>query len=469
MARLDEHTSLIVVKEGSKLHIKIYYSRDGIKRYKTKVYVKDKAQFTKDKGFKKNNALNPSSFQDDKKKLDELQLKIETIIEDFEREHLVKPTAAQLDSLLTNFKGKSQKSYTYISDYLSEYTSGFDEKPRNSKSVVRALDSALTQFWAYKNRQYYFNEIDEKFIGDFIDFLLFYKPKRLSDNIIVAKPKHRLSEPVSFDAHFGMNNNTLLKRLDALRSFIKWVINEKKLSTDYNNIKDALRKSIRDYNLTEYSNVEFAFREMSEVRLLASNNFEDSIKDDYYPELIDSVEKLKGVSRDVLIRAKDYFLVSVLTGNRVSDLRAIKKHHIGLGKQTAKKTKGQFLLNSNESVVKLLQKHNFDMNMSDSKYNKCIKVFLKQFYRDFLKQEDKLVYITERRGKYEQVKQVVYFNLASSHSGRRSFATIAYHSGTKTKRSIMQFTGHTSEKEFDKYIQLAPEEDIKDFADLMSI
>ncbi|PVY43138.1 phage integrase SAM-like domain-containing protein [Pontibacter virosus] len=468
MARLDEHTSLIVVKEGNKLHIKIYYSRGGIKRYKTNVYVKDKAQFIKDKGFKKNNALNPSSFQDDKKKLDELQLKIETIIEEFEREHLVKPTATQLDALISNYKENSQKSFTYISDYLQEYINIIDGKERNSKSLPKAVESALSQFWDFKNRKYFFNEIDEKFISEFIDFLLFYKPKRVKASSSLPKPVHHLNSPTTFDSQFGMNNNTLLKRLDAFCTFVKWAMRVHKIEVDYAKIKDAIKDNISTKRITKYSNIEFAFRTVDEVRLLASQDFENSITDDYYPEYINGVEKMKGVSSNVLIRAKDYFIISILTGNRISDLRAIKAHHVALGKQTAKKTQGQFWLNSNESVHKLLRKHNFDMKMSETKYNKCIKVFLKQFYRNFLKQEDKLVYIFERRGNYEQVEQVPYFSLAESHSGRRSFATIAYHAG-KSKRSIMQFTGHTSEKEFDKYIQLEPEKDMKDFADLMSV
>lgn len=469
MARLNQNTSLIVVKEGDKLHIKIYYSHHGVKRYKTKVYVKSKAQFEKDRTFRKNNALHPESFQSDKERLDQLQMKFETIIEDFEGEHMVKPTAAQLDALVQNYKEDSQKSYTYICDYLREYTQSYDDKERNSKSVIRALDSALTQFWAYKNRRYYFNEIDEKFIKELMDYLLYFKPKRKTEAVVGTKPKHHLSDPATFDPEFGMNNNTLLKRLDAFRAFIIWAVNSKGVNIDYSKVKDALKTAKKDTCVSEYSNVEFAFRSMEDVRQLASLAFEESIEDDFYTEFSHGEEKKKGVSREVLIRARDFFIISILTGNRISDLRAIKTHHVDSGKQVAKKTKGQFLLNSNESVVKLLRKHSFDMNMNESKYNKCIKVFLKQFYRNFSKQEDKLVYIYERRGKYEQVEQVPYFSLAESHSGRRSFATIAYHSGTKTKGSIMQFTGHTSEKEFDKYIQLEPEEDKKDFADLMSL
>ena len=476
MARLGEHTKLIAVNEGKKVHIKIYYSREGIKRYKTNVFIKDRNQFLKDKGFKKNNAISPTTFQDDKNKIDALQLKIETLIETFIAEHLQKPTANQLDHLIDSFKENSQNSYTYVGDYLNDYTHSFDGKDRNSKSVIRAFDSAMAQFVSYKNRKYYFNEIDKKFIEDFIKFMLFYKPKRQTEAILSKEPKHILPAPkenaydkASFDEEFGMNNNTLLKRLDAFRAFLLWAVNEKKVNIDYAKIRKTINDVIKNNNINEYSNTEFAFRDIEIVRKLGSPEFEESIKDDIYPEKQNDLIINRGVSKDILIRTKDYFIISIFTGNRVSDLRAIKKHHINLGKQTAKKTNGEFFLNSNDSVRALLEKHNYNMNMSDAKYNKCIKVVLKQFYQNFLKQEVKLVVQREKRGKYEEVKEVPYYMLAASHSGRRSFATIAYHSGRMSKKSIMQFTGHTSETEFDKYIQLDPENDIEVFADLMSL
>ncbi|AMM52420.1 hypothetical protein TH61_16200 [Rufibacter sp. DG15C] len=470
MARVGEHTSLIVVKEGDKNHIKVYYSRKGVSRFKTNVYVKDKSTFLKDNELRKSNAINPLSFQDDKKKIYDFQLKIEEIIEEFEKEHLQKPTKVQLDSLLLNYKDKKQRVYTFIGDYLSEYALTYQKKDeRNEKSLYLAFSSALFQFFTYKNRKYYFTEINRKFIEEFIDYLLFLKPKRESNSQAGETPLHELGKSVKFDARFGMNNNTLLKRIDTFRSFIIWAMREKHVSLDYPKIIESFKSVIKEKNIGEYSNIEFAFRRMVDVRKLGSEEFESMIKDASYQELNNGSIKERGVGRDILIRAKDFFLISILTGNRLSDLKAIKEHHVFLGKQTAKKTKNQFLLNSNASAIQLLEKHKYDIKMPDSKYNKCIKVVMKQFYHNLLKEKDKMVVQIERRGNHEQVEYVEYYTLASSHSGRRSFATIAYHESGKTKRAIMQFTGHTSEKEFDKYIQLEPEQDKEDFATLMTL
>ncbi|GAB3197706.1 hypothetical protein ABID22_000780 [Pontibacter aydingkolensis] len=57
--------------------------------------------------------------------------------------------------------------------------------------------------------------------------------------------------------------------------------------------------------------------------------------------------------------------------------------------------------------------------MNDGKYNKCIKVFLMQFYREYLKKVDR-VWVVEWRGKYAQYQEVDNYSLAGNHSDRRS-------------------------------------------------
>lgn len=467
MARLNQFTSLIAVKEKDKIHIKILYSKDGqVKRFKTNVYIKDAGLFKKDKIFKKNNAVNPSTYKDDQNKLDETQLKLESVIESFEREYNDKPTIAQLDALIKNYKDNSKKNYTYISDFWEEYLKNFHKRGRNGKSVINAFISGFNQFSEYTNKKYTFNDINEEFFEELVNYFLFKKPK--SNKQVIREPLHKLTEPVCFDPDFGMNNNTLMKRLDACMSFIKWAVTKKDIKVDYDKIKEMLKKVKSECQIDEYSNIEFAFKKRADIKLLGSPEFENIIKDDSYMESPDGQKRIRAISKEVLIRAKDYFLISILTANRVSDLRAIKKHHIVLGKQKAKKTKEEFLLNSNQTIIDLLEKYNYDIKMNDAKYNKCIKLFLKQFYKDFLKKEE-LVWVVERRGKYEQYKQVEFFTLAGSHSGRRSFASILYNEGRYPKRKIMQFTGHHSEQEFDKYIQLSPEEDIQEISDFMNI
>ncbi|MBK0401881.1 phage integrase SAM-like domain-containing protein [Adhaeribacter sp. BT258] len=465
MARLNEYTSLVAVKEREKNHIKILYTKDGkIKRFKTNIYVKDAGLFNEDKIYRKTNAIAPNDYQTDKTKLDNKQLRIESIIEGYVNKHHDKPTPEQVENLLTTYKEESKVNYSTIQGYLEDYHKLYEKKERNKKSVVNAVKSGYEQFCTYKNMDYSFDDIGEEFFKDLINYLLFNKPKNQKQS---GTPNHLLTAQVIFDDRFGMNNNTLLKRLDALMSFFKWAIN-KGVNLDYEKLKLILKNVKKELQISEFTNLEFAFKKREDVKLLSSSEFDGALQDDSYIEFSAGQEVSRSVSKEILIRSKDYFVISILTANRISDLKLIKRHHLEMGKQKAQKTNNEFLLNSNQTIKDLLEKHDYTLGMSDQKYNKCIKVFLKQFYQNFLQRLEK-VWVKEIRGKYEQYKEVEYHTLAASHSGRRSFASILYNEGRYPKRMIMSFTGHTSEQEFDKYIQLSPIDDIQEVSEFLNI
>ncbi|MFC5269449.1 hypothetical protein [Adhaeribacter terreus] len=118
-------------------------------------------------------------------------------------------------------------------------------------------------------------------------------------------------------------------------------------------------------------------KKREDVKLFSSPGFDAELHDDTYLEYSAGQEVERSVYKEVLIRAKNYFLISTLTANRISDLELIKPHHLEMGKQRAQKTKNEFLFNSNQTIKDLLEKHDYTLGMSDQKYNKCIKVFLK--------------------------------------------------------------------------------------------
>ena len=459
MARANQNTNLVAVKEKDKYHIKILYSKNSsIRRFTTNVYVKDGKVFKKDRVFRKNNSLFPNNFQADKNKLDEKQLKIETLIEDFVNEHHDKPTVLQLESLYNGFKENSQSSYTYINEYLEEYYSGFGDKTHNEKSVVRSLKNGFDLFCEEQNSKCLFKDLDKAFFKDFINFLLFKKPVTTG---IKGSPNHSLNKHGSiFDERFGMNNNTLLKRLEALSTFLKWVIEKKEVKLNYIQLKAELKEAVKELKVKGFEKDEFVFKTKEEVELLASLDFEKCIHEDYYEEIHQGKRVKRSVSRDLLIRAKDYFVVSVLTGTRVSDLIKIKPHNVALKTQKAGKTQTHFQLNSNTIVQQLLKKHKYSLGMNTSKYNKLLKVIMRQFQVEYLK-DIRHEYIVDWRGEYEQVKKVASHQLVSSHSGRRSFCTILYYQARLPKRTIMKFSGHKSESMFDKYVKIKAEDELE--------
>ena len=70
---------------------------------------------------------------------------------------------------------------------------------------------------------------------------------------------------------------------------------------------------------------------------------------------------------------------------------------------------------------------------------------------------DEAVTIRENRGGQITTKTCPKYLLIMNHTARRSFATNLYLKGAQTI-SIMQMTGHTTESNFLKYIEVTKEE-----------
>ena len=66
------------------------------------------------------------------------------------------------------------------------------------------------------------------------------------------------------------------------------------------------------------------------------------------------------------------------------------------------------------------------------------------------------ILVKSKAGKRVTIKEPKY-QLISTHTARRSFATNAYKAGLPTV-AIMKITGHTIERQFLKYIKVSKEE-----------
>ena len=72
----------------------------------------------------------------------------------------------------------------------------------------------------------------------------------------------------------------------------------------------------------------------------------------------------------------------------------------------------------------------------------------------------KHISITETKGGVEVTTKAHKWELVSSHTARRTFATNCYLDGIPT-RTIMRITGHKKEDDFFRYIRMTPEDDAK--------
>ncbi|GAB4036700.1 site-specific integrase [Spirosoma gilvum] len=159
-----------------------------------------------------------------------------------------------------------------------------------------------------------------------------------------------------------------------------------------------------------------------------------------------------------LERVRDLFLVGCYTGLRFSDFTAIRPEYIkdGLIRMEQFKTMGKVVIPCHPIVTALLEKYNgrLPQSISNQKMN------------DYLKELCQLAGLTSKEGKgitkggVRVVRSVEKWQLVSTHTARRSFATNMYLLGVPAI-TIMRITGHKTEKAFMRYIKLDEEQHAK--------
>lgn len=182
----------------------------------------------------------------------------------------------------------------------------------------------------------------------------------------------------------------------------------------------------------------------------------DELKKIHY---LDS-EKFPEVYRETYIIVKNKFLIGAFTGLRISDFNSLNEHNVKDGKFYVKtiKTK-QSIVIPIHYIVKEILDSGFDINtkIAEGTINRVIKDLC-----CLAEINEETVININVAGKN---KEMIYkkWELVSSHTARRSFATNAFKSGIPSI-SIMLITGHRTEKSFLKYIKISAEEN----ADLLS-
>ena len=159
-----------------------------------------------------------------------------------------------------------------------------------------------------------------------------------------------------------------------------------------------------------------------------------------------------------LERTRDLFLIGCWTGLRFSDFTRIKRENIKDNMLTIQQQKtNEFVTIPLHPVfISIWEKYNgvLPANISNRQFN------------DNLKDVCKEAGINERvmksitKGGKKQTTVYEKWQLVSSHTARRTFATNLYKSGFPSI-SIMQITGHKTESSFLKYIKVTKEEHAK--------
>ncbi|OHX66718.1 hypothetical protein NH26_10295 [Flammeovirga pacifica] len=163
-----------------------------------------------------------------------------------------------------------------------------------------------------------------------------------------------------------------------------------------------------------------------------------------------------------LSKAKDLFLISCLTALRFSDYSKINKTHIhnanGINYLNIRQTKtSEFIsIPLNEESHSLIQKliTNEVASISNQKMNKYIKEVCKRANID--------TPVTKEifKGNFQTSIQVPKYELITSHTGRRTFATNLLLQGVPAE-TVMKFTGHKDYSSFAKYVNIPKDIEMK--------
>jgi len=159
-----------------------------------------------------------------------------------------------------------------------------------------------------------------------------------------------------------------------------------------------------------------------------------------------------------LDRVRDLFLIGCHTGLRFSDFSQLKKENLEKTKQgyvfnvKTYKTSERVVIPVKPVVKEIWDKYKGELPRAIS--NQKMNEYLKEL-GEFAGITNKVI-IKKTSGKEVREKILPKFQLISTHTARRSFATNAYLSGIPAI-SIMKFTGHRTESSFMKYIKVSQE------------
>mgnify|MGYP003576119946 FL=1 len=167
-----------------------------------------------------------------------------------------------------------------------------------------------------------------------------------------------------------------------------------------------------------------------------------------------------------LDNVRDLFLIGCYTGLRFSDWSSIKPDQInddGFIEITQAKTGDKISIPVKHTVEKIFDKYEgrLPKSISNQKLNEYLKE-LGQVKPEGMDEPvlNASVSKTLTKGGLKVITNYRKWELLSTHTARRTFATNEYLQGTPTL-TIMAITGHKTEKAFLRYIKLTPNEHAK--------
>ena len=160
-----------------------------------------------------------------------------------------------------------------------------------------------------------------------------------------------------------------------------------------------------------------------------------------------------------LAEIRDLFIIQCWSGLRISDLSRLERGNIanGLLSIRTKKTKESVVIPVVDELQTVLNKYPEQLPKipTDQHFNREIKKVCK------LAGIDEPTMAEVKTNGMTVIKQVPKYELVTSHTARRSFATNLYRRGIPSTQ-LMLLTGHRSESSFLRYIKVSREDNARD-------
>jgi integrase len=215
--------------------------------------------------------------------------------------------------------------------------------------------------------------------------------------------------------------NYFAKIVAVLKSFLNWAAE-----------RDYYTGTKHRKFLAPEKNIDIVFLTVEEFQKLSSKVFED----------------LK------LDRVRDIFCFGCLTGLRFSDLMQLRRDHLKNGyiEKIIQKVKEPAKIPILPQTQKIIDKYAHPVNVlpriSNQKFNDYIKDCCEEA------EIKEITTITNFIGtNIEEITKPKY-ELITAHTSRKTFITLSFYLGMEVK-VIKSITGHTQDKTFDKYLNIA--------------
>lgn len=314
------------------------------------------------------------------------------------------------------FKPVSRSSKTTLKDYLEDISFTLKDRPETflnskqktyAKGTIKGIRTSISYFLQFYNEwgKYDFEDIDRDWYDEFCNFC---DLKKLAYNY---KGKHI------------KNLKTLLNRAV-----------DKELTNNTKFRKFKVHKEDAD-------NVYLTMDELYKLWQM-----------DLSKEATDTKE-----------RVRDIFLIGAFTGLRISDYnKGLSKDNVKIVEgvecisiipRKTSKTRKKVVIPIHPVVRAILDK--YKGHPPPTVADKTINQEIKNLCQDV--GIDEVIFTAQTKGTLTVEEKKMKYELVSSHTARRSFATNGYLAGIPSL-DLMAITGHTTEVNFLKYIKVTPEE-----------